>query len=239
MEALRLICIPYAGAGANYYFKFFEQIRPGIKICPIELPGRGRRIKEPFIDMFSYAMDDLIEQVKKIIKSDNSQYALFGHSLGAIFAYEIAHELVKQEWRPPIHLFLSGQAPIDHLNIKTRYSAITEEFKNEILMLGGLEEKILEHHELMEYVMSVIFADFKILYSYEYKPYSQKLSCGITTFCGSEDTYINVHNMKYWKAHTSGNHYEYTYAGGHFFIDNWLQNVVSKINDTLNPEHIQ
>jgi len=230
MEKVKLICIPHAGAGANYYVKLKRLIKKNIEIYSIELPGRGRRITEPLLYDFSLALEDLLQQVIMLLQSKNDSYILFGHSLGSVFAFELAHKLIAQGYSSVHHLFLSGQAPVNHFNLENQYSTINEEFKNEILQLGGIDSEFLKHEELMKLVLSVIFADYKTLYSYKYHPHTTMLHCDITTFSGNSDPYIKSDIMDYWKDHTSGIHHKYVYDGGHFFIDSCIDDISDKIN---------
>ncbi|MGE5458714.1 MAG: thioesterase II family protein, partial [Methanococcaceae archaeon] len=76
----KLFCFPFAGNGASIYLRWAERISDNIEVCPIELPGRGRRFRDPLLHRFSDVIESLSEA---ILPHLNKPFAFFGHSMGA------------------------------------------------------------------------------------------------------------------------------------------------------------
>lgn len=101
-----LFCLPFAGGSAHYYMKWRKYLPNGIKLSPIEYAGRGLRIKEQPYQSFENAVDDIAEYISRNIKS--TPYAIYGHSLGGLLAFELNHKLLEKGVTPPCHSFYSG-----------------------------------------------------------------------------------------------------------------------------------
>src|ERR1043166_562335 len=88
---LRLFCLPYAGGGASMYRAWRPVFPSSIEICPVFLPGREKRIHEPHIRDCNLLLENLM---KALVQFTDEPYALFGHSMGAFLAYELAVSLI-------------------------------------------------------------------------------------------------------------------------------------------------
>lgn len=105
---LRLICVPYAGGTASVYRGWETALGADVRVVPVALPGRGPRLRErPYSAMHPLARDLAEALVDCELAHD---YALFGHSMGALLAYEVACELRARGHETPRHLFVSGSA---------------------------------------------------------------------------------------------------------------------------------
>ncbi len=106
---LRLFCFPYAGGAASLYRTWPQHLPPTIELCAVQLPGRENRIREsPYtnlVDLVAALLPNLLPVLDK-------PFALFGHSMGALIAYEVARQL-QQHRQIPTHLLVSGRrAPV-------------------------------------------------------------------------------------------------------------------------------
>src|SRR5579872_3654109 len=101
----RLFCFPYAGAGAAVFRQWPDHLPDHVELCLPCLPGRDGRIDEPP----AFAMAPLVASLaREMLASLTGPYALFGHSMGAFIAFDLAHAL-SELGRPPAHLFVSAQ----------------------------------------------------------------------------------------------------------------------------------
>jgi surfactin synthase thioesterase subunit len=101
----RVFCFPHAGGGASLFCAWAPSVPDGMELCAIQLPGREDRLTEtPFRDLAALVP----ELVTEIGAQLDRPFALFGHSVGALVAYEVARSL-SASGRPPIHLFVSSQ----------------------------------------------------------------------------------------------------------------------------------
>src|SRR5262245_31697623 len=103
---LRMFCFPYAGGTASVYRNWAGFLAPTVQVIPVELPGRGARFQE----LPSVGMPALIEALAEaIIPLLDKPFAFFGHSMGAVIAFELARRLHREYDRRPQALFPSGR----------------------------------------------------------------------------------------------------------------------------------
>ena len=103
---LRLFCFPYAGAGASVFRAWTGAFGPDIEVCPVQLPGRETRHHEPSLRSFNELVPAVAAGLEPWL---DRPFALFGHSLGGVVAYETARWLEATLGRSPAHLFISAR----------------------------------------------------------------------------------------------------------------------------------
>ena len=103
MSKIKLFCFPYAGGSAAVYNRWKEYLNPEIELRPVELSGRGERMDEPLYTN----MEDLIEDVFQLLEGEfeESEYALLGHSMGAMIIYELSRKIIDNNLKLPLHIF--------------------------------------------------------------------------------------------------------------------------------------
>jgi medium-chain acyl-[acyl-carrier-protein] hydrolase len=230
MSKINLFCISYAGSSALTYLKWKQYLEPEIELYPLELAGRGNRTRDGFYKDFNAALDDLYHLVKKRI--DDTPYAFYGHSMGAILAYEMVCRLRREGHRELVHLFISGRkAPHYPTTDNYTYNLPDNEFQKAIMNLGGTDRAVFSNPELLEIFLPVLRADYKILATYQYQELSIPLDCNITVFNGDDD--LTNDEIQQWKPYTKGKFGVYTFSGGHFFIHKKFRDIVAIINSQL------
>ncbi len=234
MKKFKLFCLPYAGGSAAIYNKWRHYLDRRIELHPLDLAGRGRRIYDPLYDSIAEAVDD----VYKIIDSqlDQMPYSLFGHSMGGIIAYELALKIRNSQRPQPIHLFFAGRgAPnVPGEDEKNFHQLPEEEFKKEILELGGTPKEFFEHPELIDVLLPMLRSDFKIAETYKFAETGEikPLDYDISVFIGKEED-VTAEQMHGWRVHTTGICAVYYFAGEHFFINEETERIVKIVNRTL------
>ncbi|MDQ1355588.1 MAG: Thioesterase [Acidobacteriota bacterium] len=234
MKKFKLFCLPYAGGSAAMYNKWRQYLDRRIELHPLELAGRGRRIYDPLYDSIAEAVDD----VYKIIESqlDQMPYCFFGHSMGGIIAYELALKIKNLQRPQPVHIFFAGRgAPnIPGEDEKNFHQLPEEEFKKEILELGGTPREFFEHPELLDVLMPMLRSDFKIAETYKFPEAGEikPLDYDISVFIGKEEE-VTAGQMHGWREHTAGICTVYYFPGEHFFINEETERIVKIINHTL------
>ena len=231
MSKIKLFCLPYAGGSATVYSKWRTFLNPNIQIVPMEMAGRGARFKEGFYQSIAEAVNDLY--VKIDFKSNHYPYAFFGHSMGSFLVYELCRKIATDKQKGPIHIFVSGMQP-PHIKKERKilHQLPLDEFKEEIIKLGGTPREVFENQELMDFFVPILKADYKIFETYQYLPNDTKFDCGITAFYGLSDK-TTFDEMLEWGNYTSDSSKVYQYEGGHFFIHNHTAAIVDVINKTL------
>lgn len=221
--------IPFAG-GSCYSYRPLEQLLEGdFNTQVLELPGRGGRIMEPFVKNLPEAMDDIYRQ---IIIDDGSEFALFGHSMGAILSYLITIRLNEEGKQLPKHLFLAGhRAPVCTQRSPLKHKLPKDEFISELQKLEGVPTQLLEDPEAMDFFEPVIRADFGVIEGY-YQEKIKKVPVPISIFMGSEDD-ITTEEKEKWKEFTSKKFTLHEYKGGHFFIYQYKVQIMGIITESL------
>ena len=233
MNPVKLFCIPHAGSTAMGYYSLQKLFAPYIKLCPLELGGRGRLIEQPLRENLMEIVDDIYAVI--INQIDDSEYAILGHSLGGIIAYELCYKLEQNKHRPPSNLFVSGRRP-PHMNARNRFihELSDEELCKEVLKLQGTSIEVFEDKNLSKIFLPIIRADFKAIETYQYTKKKEKLDCDITVLCGTKDNETK-YNLSEWADYTNGKCEVYKFKGNHFFL---YQNkeVINLINETVSNE---
>ena len=231
-ESIRLFCLPYAGGDAWIFRNWQNLIRKGILVCPLHLPGRGKRIREP-------AFNRVYEFVRAITASlsgyFSSPFAIFGHSLGSVLAYEIVRHLAAAGGPQPVHLFLSGQ-PVPtqgkQSTLPPTYLLPDEAFLTELEnRYGAAPHNIRENEELMKLILPALRADMELYETYVYKD-APPLSCPLAVFAGDDDGVI-LGKLKAWRHKTSGAFKLKTFPGGHFYLHEQENDLVHAIGTLL------
>ncbi len=100
---LRLFCFPYAGGGASIYRLWSSKLPNEVEACPIQLPGRENRIAEP---LYTHIAPLVAELALVMRPYQDIPYMFFGHSLGALVAFELARYQRRNHLPEPTHLFV-------------------------------------------------------------------------------------------------------------------------------------
>lgn len=211
---MKLFCIPYSGGSADGYYQWKKRIDPAIVICPIELAGHGRRIKEPFFNSVDEAAKDLAKQIQaKIVPGE--AYALLGHSMGALLAFETYYQL--DPACRPAHIFFCGRKAPQDMDDPTEYYKLPEpEFLDVVYRYGGTTKEVLKNDALRSIFLPILRADFKLSELYTWKPKHEPIACPFTVVNGRQDYSAMTADMNRWLEHGQGR--VLTVEGTHFFL---------------------
>ncbi len=226
-----LFCLPYAGGSETIYYNWKNHIHPLIHIVPVELKGRGKRFNEFFYESLEEAVDDIFENIKeKIVDED---FAIYGHSMGSLLAYELYYKMSKMNIRKPKHIFFSGyKAPSIIGERENTYTLPDYDFMKKVMELGGTPDELMNNQELLQIFLPIIRSDFKILETYNFEEREEKIQCDVSILNGKQDT-INLKEILAWKHHVGGGFKVYNFEGNHFFINTNVENITKIINTTL------
>jgi medium-chain acyl-[acyl-carrier-protein] hydrolase len=227
---VRLFCFPYAGGNESAYRHWQQKLPQSIEVLPVQLPGRGSRIKEPpyseLRPLISAASEALAAEMEK-------PFALFGHSMGALIAFELARELRKQHGIQPVHLFISANCSPRQRPEEPAVAQLSDAALIDVLQrYEGTPQDLLNDAELMRLMLPVIRADMALCDSYVYDP-GPPLECSITVFGGLEDHLRSRACLESWREHTKGPFMLRMLPGGHFFINSWAVPVFEVIRQEL------
>lgn len=225
---IRLFCFPYAGAGASVYLSWRQYFDSNnIIVCPISLPGRENRIRENLIDNVVEIIDKVYEAIKDYL---DKPYAILGHSMGGILAYELTKKIESENGRKPLILFLSATA----LTLPNRDIPIhqldEDMFAQHILKLGGTYSELLYNEEFRECYFPIIRNDYKI--AEEYKCDYKKICTPICAFASKDDKEMKFEETLKISTLTE-DFFLYEFSGGHFFINDSEEKVCQLVKQVL------
>lgn len=202
-----LCCLPHSGGSASAFTRWADRLPPAAGLMAVEYPGRGSRFSQPAFTEFDSFVDALAGAV--IPSFDRSTpLVLFGHSLGARAAFELARRLA-QQGRTPAALLVSGASaphvpspwsPIAHLSDR--------EFLAELRARFGLpvpDEVAASdaYAEILDLLLPVVRADLAVYESYRFVP-GPRLECPIVALLATDDRSLQPAGMEAWRELTSG-----------------------------------
>lgn len=212
---LRLFCFPYGGGAARAYRPWTQTLPPEIDVCAIQLPGRGNRLREPALTNMSLAVELVGKEIVSLL---DRPYAFFGHSMGAILAFEVVRLLRRGEHQLPTHLFVSGhKAPQIPKTEPFTYNLPEAEFIEELQRLNGTPMEVLEHPDMMQIMLPLLRADFESIQTYLYT-HEAPLDCPITALGGLLDPDISRETLEPWREQTTAAFNLRMFPGDHFFL---------------------
>ena len=215
MEAsVSLLCLPCAGASATMYLRWRRLLPRWIRIVPLELPGRGSRLAEPLVEDFDALVAQICAEQAEALRGD---FAIFGHSMGALLAYGVTRRLRSMGRALPLALLASGssapsQRDADRFAGKTDDASLIADLRKQ----GGTPEEVFTSAELMRITLDVLGADYRVCEGFRY-PGKAPLPMPVHVFAGREDE-IDAARIHAWSAEAGGVFTLDWFDGGHFFI---------------------
>lgn len=229
---IRLFCFAHAGAGASTFHGWPEMVGPGVQVTAVQLPGHEDRIRERAHDRLDALLDELVPVLAGAV---DGPYAFFGHSMGALIAYEAARRLVAQGVPAPAHVFASALgAP--HAPHRTRYvSTLPEhEFKRAMVTMSGLPEEAVQEPAFLSLLLPTLRADFRLCETYEHTD-SAPLPGRLTLLTGADDDVAPL-DLALWRELSTGRFRIRVIDGGHHFVVTQRRQVAEVVRAGLAGE---
>lgn len=231
MTRTRLYCLPYAGGSAARIYAGWQGRLPGdVEVVPLELPGRGTRIRERPVPLADVVVADVL---RRILPRLDETFALFGHSLGALLAVEVARVLERDHGRTATRVMVSGAAVPGARGLSGNDFLLPEpQFRERIRQLAGTPRPVLENDELMALFVPVLRADFAVAAQLRRRT-GPPLSCPITVFGGESDVEVAAADLAGWQGQTTSSCRVHRLPGGHFFVDEVPELLLPVVADEL------
>ncbi|KUL55604.1 thioesterase II family protein [Streptomyces sp. NRRL S-1521] len=214
--ALTLVCFPYAGGTPSLHQRWSGRLGDGVHVAPLLLPGRGLRLaEEPFT-----AMGPLADAVTDALadRPGGGAFAFFGHSMGALLAYEVACALRERGLPGPLGLFLSGSRAPHQYGDREDSTLPEEELLALLGGLGGLGagragvRRAFWHRRL-----PALRADLRACDDYRWRP-REPLHVPLTVLAGRDDPLARPAQTEAWRTYTTGGFVRREAPGGHFYL---------------------
>lgn len=210
-----LFLIHFAG-GNCYSYQAYLQYLQAFNVIRLELPGRGKRQQEPLLRDCEGAVQDLLSQIQKA--PNLSDYAIYGHSMGAILGFRVAGLLAELQL-PPLCLVISGNAGPEVVRQKnTRLFELPRAaFIEEVLRMGGTSEALFQVADIFEYFEPILRADFQIVETAP--PLSKHQVLQLPIFAAMGDMEPFSEQIANWERYTALHFRSKIFSGHHFFIN--------------------
>lgn len=204
-----------------------------MQVWAAQLPGRADRLGEGAISSLPALVDALADE---LLPHLDVPCAFFGHSMGAVVAFETAHALVSRGAPGPRYLIASGRRPPDLQSEESLLHILPDAmFVDEVhRRYGGIPLEVLHDRELRELVLPALRADITALETSRYRPHPL-LSCPIYACGGAQDRLVPRAHLEAWGRHTKGPFRVRTYAGGHFYIVDQCEALLADLSTVFAP----
>lgn len=214
-EAVLIFCFHHAGGSAAAYRKWIERNNEKVAFIPIELPGKGCRMKE----QYNYDMNSVSALAAEAISEFAGQrkYILYGHSMGSAIAFKTAYEIEQKYENNPLALIVSGRhSPCVHLSDRYSTDMDDSELIKELELMGGTPKEILENKAVLEMLLPFVKNDYKLNESFSYN--GDIINIPIITYSGSMDKEATIDMADEWQKVTTKKIEKHECYGNHFFI---------------------
>lgn len=236
----RLFLFPFAGGSAHSFHRLLEHLPPSWEIFGLQLPGRGARLSHALLHQFFPALEELMSHQAPLLDRPS---IFWGHSLGAIMAYEVARRWAHGKPHPsgssvPQALVISAcVAPRYWPNARGNTLRIndTKDLAVALRQYGDTFSDLLDDEEILEFLLPTAKADFDVIESYCYAGRAE-LKVPILAFHGTQDRIVETAKVHDWAEETYGPFTARAFAGGHYFYREQEREVVTTLVDFLRSQ---
>ena len=228
----QLVCFPHAGGSATSYHSLSIALPPTAEVLAVQYPGRQDRRAEECVDTIPELVDRLLPVLTA--RADDRPLALFGHSMGATLAFEVARRLEEHGGaRSPVALFLSGRrAPHspqgEYIHLRDDPGILRE-----VRLLDESAAAALNDPDILRMVMPALRGDYRAAETHVHVP-GPPLRCPIVALAGDTDPRACVEEVEGWREYTEGPFAMHVFQGGHFFLNDHSEAVYGTVRDHLN-----
>ncbi|MVO89227.1 thioesterase [Streptomyces sp. p1417] len=222
---VRVVCFPHSGGSAIAFGAWSAAVPHGAALMAVQYPGRGDRFAEPPVDDVAAMAGCASAELLRLPPGDR---ILFGHSLGALVAYETAL-LLRDAGEEPLALCVSAALPPGQMRDRDIHRAPDDEFWSKLCALGGIEPGVADHAELRELLLPTLRSDLRAHATYEPRPGARPLSCPVRCYHGAGDPLVEEERLAGWAGVTSGGFGLTVRPGGHFHVATGTAELVADV----------
>lgn len=213
-----------------FFHDWASHLNESIECVAVQYPGRGNRLGEAA----RTSVDELVEEIGMGISQVEKPFAFYGHSFGAIVAFELTRWLRRHAFPMPFRLFIGAsraphlktQSPdIHHLPEKDFIAAVQARY-------GGIPEAILSSQEMLDIFLPALRADFTAYETYVYRPQAP-LDLPIAALAGVDDLAVSLASIQEWRQHTRTGFHLQVLPGGHFFPAECGQEMMAALESRM------
>jgi surfactin synthase thioesterase subunit len=223
--AVTLACFPHAGGSASFFFPVSRAIAPEIDVLAIQYPGRQDRYTDTCLESIKDFADFSFEALKPWL---DRPMALFGHSMGAIIAFEVAQRMERTAGVSPVVLFASGRRAPSRYRDEAVHLKDDDALVAKLISLSGTDAKLLGDEEVLRMIMPAVRGDYTAVETYRSSP-DASLNCPIVVYTGDTDPEVTPDEAADWHKHGTAGVDIKVFPGGHFFLTGHQGEIITDI----------
>ena len=230
---MNLICFSHAGGAASTFRLWSAGLPDWLEVWAVQLPGHGSRWSEPPIRTIPALVDELIPVLSPCLRRP---FALFGHSMGAVLASEIARSLKERAGVVPRHLFVSSRRSPNMQASETDLHTLpdAELIEEVVRRYGGVPSELLNEPELLALLIPALRADLAALETFR-PSNGDRLPCPISAYGGTQDPAVSRSDLEAWRDQTTGSFRVRVFPGDHFYLDTQRVALLTDLSATMTP----
>ncbi|MDT7802389.1 MAG: hypothetical protein QOI78_5822 [Actinomycetota bacterium] len=221
----RLVCFPYAGGSASFFHPVSARFSPGTEVVALQYPGRQDRRREPCIDDLGKLADEIADRLATLSAKPT---VFFGHSMGAVLAFETAYRLERAGTNAPATVVASGRRAPSTRREDRVHERDDEGLIAELRRLNGTDSAVFGDDELLQLALPSIRGDYTAIETYRCEP-GRRIAAPIAVLTGDSDPKTTLAEAEAWREHTEGAFTIRVFAGGHFFLADHQADVTAEI----------
>jgi pyochelin biosynthetic protein PchC len=226
---MRLVCFPHAGGSARFFRSWAGQLPVTIELLAVQYPGREDRLDEECLTDMGQIADRIAAVLDPVM---DRPLVLFGHSLGAAIAYEVARRLGRRTGQGPAALFVSGRPAPSRQRAESLHLAQDHVLWDDVRRLAGTRGQVLDHPELASLMLPTLRGDYRLSETYRSAP-GPLLRCPVIACLGDSDPEVTPAEARCWGEVTGGGFSLQVFAGDHFYLVSREAEVVAMLVSQL------
>ncbi|MFJ6725204.1 thioesterase II family protein [Streptomyces sp. NPDC091281] len=224
----RLVCFPHAGGSASYYLPVAAALSPRVDVVAVQYPGRQDRRAEPLLDDIGTLADRVHEALRGW---DDRPLTFFGHSMGALVAFEVARRF-ERDGGGPTRLFASGRRAPSRYRDENVHRRDDDGIIAEVKSMSGTDDRLLGDDELLRMILPALRGDYRAVETYRAEP-GATVACPVSALVGDDDPKTTVDEARDWERHTTGGFDLTVLPGGHFYLNDRAADVIKLLGEHI------
>ncbi|MEK3791128.1 alpha/beta fold hydrolase [Paenibacillus sp. FSL R7-0204] len=214
----RIFCLPYAGGMAEIYYPWLNVLPEEFELVAVQYPGHVPGTGDELYTCLNSLAEEIANEISAF---SDKKYIIFGHSMGALIAYEVTKRLAGKKVRQPEHLFIAARTPP---NLPVVAPMIHKMSDSEIIQIArafnALPEEVLQNEDILQMIIPTLKADFEMIGTWKHDHNAPPLNVPLCAFTGMFDSLGVPEQMKEWSNYTSNSFRMITMPEKHYFILN-------------------